>query len=209
MNTDAPTLKPCPPVADSHAKRLRWWVDLEPQWRAAFQYAFLGHASQPSADELENLWQTPVLRFTGPKAPAPNVRFELTNCSGLRGMSNVEILVLTHHRIDSLTELGDLTNLKSLFVNNNAIRSLEAVERFRKLEQLYAQFNQIESLLPVRELTNLREIYVNFNALKTLDGLTRKHGRTLKAFFCLPNEHLSDREVIRAERSLGIRCRSL
>ncbi|GAB3988192.1 hypothetical protein GCM10028807_10310 [Spirosoma daeguense] len=196
-------------MADTHAKRFRWWIELEPQWRAAFQYAFFRHVDQPSAEELENLWQTTVLRFAGPKAPNPNMSFELTNCSGVSGMVNLEILVITNQQLKNLNELTSLVHLKSLFVNNNSIQSLEGIKSLKKLEQLYAQINMIDSIEPVSELHNLREIYVSLNALKNLNGISKKHSKNLKAFFCLPNEYLPDREIIRVERNLGIRCRSI
>lgn len=196
-------------TAATPADRLRWWVQLEPQWRAAFGPAFFGHAYQPTSEELAELWQTPVLRFAGPQAPYPNLNFELTNCSGLAGMSKLETLVITHHRLEAIHEVATMTKLKSLFVNNNTIRSLTGIESLTRLEQLYGQVNQLESLEPIRHLINLRELYVSFNALTTLDGLTRQHARTLKTFFCLPNEHLPERQLIRVERNLGLRCRSL
>lgn len=208
MNTDS-AVKPLPAEADTPAKRLRWWSELEPQWRAAFQYAFFMHGNQPTVDELANLWQTTVLRFAGPKAPYPNMTFELTNCSGLRGMVNLEILVLTNHQVKNVDELADLTNLKSLFINENSIQNLEGIKGLKQLEQLYAHANQIESIEPLQDLLRLREIYVNLNGLKTLAGITRKHSKALKAFFCLPNDKLPDREIIRVERNLGIRCQSL
>ncbi|GAB3707586.1 hypothetical protein GCM10027592_41880 [Spirosoma flavus] len=201
--------KPLPAMADTHSKRIRWWLDLEPQWRAAFQYSFFRHSDHPSAEELENLWQTNILRLVGPKAPNPNMTFELTNCSGIKGMINLEILIVNHHQLTTIDELADLTHLKSLFVNNNAIQDIAVVKKFKKLEQLYAQVNAIESIEPVSELTNLRDLYVSLNALKTLNGITRKHSKTLKSFFCLPNDQLPDKEVIRVERNLGIRCRYL
>lgn len=207
-DTESPA-KSCPAHVDTPAKRLGWWRQLEPQWRAALQLAFLGHTNVPDDEELERLWQTPALRFAGPKAPYPNLNFELTNCSGLAGMCNLEILVLTNHALETINEVADMPDLKSLFVNNNALSSLSGIESLAKLEQLYAQVNRIDSLEPLRHLTNLREVYVSFNALTTLDGLTRKHVRAMKAFFCLPNEHLTDRDVIRVERNLGIRCRSI
>lgn len=210
MSTDTTSLTDQhPPIADTPMRRLRWWADLEPQWRAAFQIAFFCHANPPNSEELEMLWQASVLRLAGPKAPYPNLNFELTNCSGLAGLSNLQILVLTNHRIETIREVSQMSKLKSLFVNNNLIRRLDGIEPLKNLEQVYAQVNRIESLEPIRHLVNLREVYVSLNALTTLDGLTRTHTRALKTFFCLPNEHLPDREVIRVERNLGIRCRSL
>lgn len=209
--TSSPELAvdPCPPVADTHAKRLKWWIELELQWRAAFQMAVLRHTELPTPDELEGLWQTTTLRFAGPEAPHPNLNVELTNCSGLVGMSNLEILIITHHKLEGVNELSTLTNLKSLFLNNNAIRSLAGLEKLTTLEQLYVQVNLIDSLTPIRDLTALRELYVCLNTIRSLEGLTRKHTKRMKAFFCLPNEHLPDRETLRVERNLGIRCRSL
>ena len=210
MNNDvySPTQSP-PAIADRPAGRQTWWLELEPQWQAAFQAVFFGHTNQPTDEELENLWQTPVLRFAGPNAPYSNMRFELTNCSGLQGMNRLETLILTNHQIESIRDLAHLPHLKSLFVNDNAIRSLAGIEGLGQLEQLYAQNNKIDSLEPMRSLTQLREVYAGINALTTLNGLTRKHAHSLKAFFCLPNEHLTDRDIIHAERNLGIRCRSL
>ncbi|GAA4453623.1 hypothetical protein GCM10023189_18960 [Nibrella saemangeumensis] len=208
MNDTPPAQSPLP-VADTPANHQTWWSGLEPQWQAAFQAAFLGHTNPPADEELENLRQTPALRLAGPTAPFPNMRFALTNCSGLTGMSRLETLVLTNHAIESIWELAHLTKLKSLFVSDNAIRSLAGIDGITQLEQLYAQANQIDSLEPIRNLTHLREVYVSGNALTSLKGLTRQHAQTIKAFFCLPNEHLADREIIRVERTLGIRCRSL
>ena len=184
-------------------------MDLEPQWRAAFSLAFFRHMNLPTPDELENLWQTPVLRFAGPKAPYPNLNFELTNCSGLAGMSNLEILVLTHHQLERLDEVADMPQLKSLFVNNNRLQSLHGIEKLTHLEQLYAQVNQLESIEPIRSLVNLREVYVSLNPLKSLDGLTRKHAVAMQRFVCLPNENLPDRVTMPLERKLGIRLRSI
>lgn len=207
--TTTDLLKPAPAHADNPAKRMQWWIRLTPEWRAAFSMAHFGHANHPTDDELTGLWQTPVLRFAGPKAMFPNLSFELTDCSGLTGLTNLEILVLMNHRIQSIGELATLPNLKSLFVNNNALRSLDGVEALPKLEQLYAHSNQLTSLSPLKTLTNLKEVYVNVNALTSLDGLTRQHARSLKKFFCLPNDDLPDREIIRVEQKLGIRCRAV
>ncbi len=199
-------LKPLPVLADTPAKRFRWWASLTPAWRAAFSMAFWGQTAEPTNDDLVRLWQTPVLRFAGPKAPYPNMSFELTDCSGLAGMSNLEILVLTNHRLESLAEVATMPDLKSLFVNNNQLTSLTGVESLNRLEQLYAQVNRIGTLAPVQNLTALAELFVNYNALTTLDGITKAHSNRLKKFVCLPNDDLPDREIIRVEQRLGIRC---
>ncbi|OIN55994.1 leucine-rich repeat domain-containing protein [Arsenicibacter rosenii] len=200
------TIKPCPPIADTFAKRYMWWTNLTPSWRAAFQQVLSIHGSSPSDEELCRIWQAPALRFAGPRAMYPNMNFELTDCSGLAGLTNLDILVVINHRVESIAELSTLTDLKGLFVNNNALTSLAGIESMSQLEQLYAHINKLQSLTPVRKLTRLRELYVSFNALNSLEGLTSSHTKQLKRLVCLPNDELPDREVIRVEQRLGIRC---
>lgn len=209
MQSLAEAPKSCPSTADTPAKRYTWWLSLQPQWRAAFSMVFLNHTNHPTDTELINLWETPALRFVGPKAPYPNMNFELDNCSGLAGMSNLQILVLTNHRIEAIDEVATMPQLKSLFVNNNALKTLNGIEKLTSLEQVYAHINKLETLAPLQILTNLREVYVSFNELTDLNGITKKHTKALKAFYCLPNATLPDREVIRVEQRVGIRCQRL
>jgi len=199
---------PCPSVADTPAKRVLWWTNLEPQWQTAFGLAFLGHLDPPTPDELEALWRTPVLRFAGPHAPYPNLQIELTNCSGLVGMRQLETLVLTDHLLESVAELAGLQRLTALFLNNNCIRDLSGMESLTGLTQLHLQQNPITSLEPLRELHQLRELNVSRTELTSLAGITLAHETALRRFYCLPNEQLSDRAIMQFERELGIRCRT-
>ncbi len=184
-----------------------WWKQLEPQWKQAFGLIATGHQNEPTDAELEKIFDIPAIRLAGPTAPFPNTQFELTNLSGLRCLSNVSILIITHHKIEEIEVLSHLTNLKSLFLFNNNIKSLHGIEELVQLEQLYVQCNQITSIKPIEQLINLKEFYVNDNRIETLDGLTEKHSDKLTMFMCWPNEQLRQKEIIRAEQELGIICR--
>ncbi|HEY5406477.1 MAG TPA: leucine-rich repeat domain-containing protein [Ginsengibacter sp.] len=184
-----------------------WWNELESQWRKAFGISVLGHQNEPNLVDLENIFSTPTIRLAGPTAPFPNMHFELTNLSGLQYLSNLSIAVITHHKIEEIEVLSHLTNLKSLFLFNNNIKSLHGIEGLIELEQLYVQCNQITSIKPIEQLINLKEFYINDNRIETLDGLTEKHSDKLTMFMCRPNEQLKQKEIIRAERELGIICR--
>jgi len=186
-----------------------WWIQLEPQWKQAFGEAFFNHQDAPSADELSKLYSTRALRFAGPSAPYPNMKFELSNLSGVASLPNLEILVVTHHIIETITEISTLSSIKSLFLFNNRISSIEPLAELTILEQLYVQSNKIESILPVQKLINLKELYINDNSISSLEGLTEEHADHLIYFFCKPNEGLKQKEMIRIERELGIKCRSL
>ena len=111
------------------------------------------------------------------------------------------------HKIIHIEILRNLLRLKSLFLFNNCITSLKGIEALTQLEQLYVQCNQIASVKPIEQLVNLTEFYINYNYIVSLDGLTEKHSDKLLKFVCLPNEQLKQKEIIRAERELGIICR--
>jgi len=185
------------------------WNGLEQQWKDALGITALGHLNPPSDTELRQLFSSKVLRMAGPRAPYPNMSFELTNLSGLPYFKDLEILVVTHHQIRNVQPLQALTKLKSLFLFNNEIESLEGIEELTDLEQLYVQSNKISSLKPLQKLTRLKEVYVNNNLIASLEGLTEAHADTLEVFFCKPNDALKQKEIIHAENQLGIKCRSI
>lgn len=186
-----------------------WWHNLSSEWQQAFAEVFFGHKAEPTDNELVQLFACEVLRFAGPKAPYPNMSFELSNLSGLACLTNLQVLVATHHSLQTLAELAPLTNLKSLFLYNNQISSLKGIESLTSLEQLYVQFNNIESLEPLQNLTNVKELFVHDNRLHSLQGLTETHADQLERFYCKPNDQLKQKELLRIEHTLGIRCQSL
>lgn len=186
-----------------------WWQSLAPAWKQAFAETFFKHNNEPAPAELAQLYECRALRFAGPTASYPNMSLELEDCSGLKQLCQLEILVIIHHKIRHLADLSGMENLKSLFINHNRVEALDGIEQLTGLTQLYVQHNRIRSLLPVRQLVHLRECYVHDNELQSLEGLTEAHAETLEHFFCKPNPALKQKEMLRIERELGIRCRSL
>ncbi|HRI61450.1 MAG TPA: leucine-rich repeat domain-containing protein [Saprospiraceae bacterium] len=187
---------------------MSWWNDLPPYWKTAFNEAVLGKGAGyvPDEADLQKIHLSPALRFAGPRAPYPNMRVELPNLAGLEGLKNVEILVVTHHQIGDLRGLEQLTRLKSLFLFNNRITRLNGVEKMTRLEELFFQHNEVGSLEPLRGLTSLKKVYCSNNKLTSFEGITAAHSTSLKDFYCLPNDDLAQKEIIRLENRLGIRC---
>jgi hypothetical protein len=194
-----------PSTATLSARR-KWWISLESQWQLAFQSSVLIHTDTPTDHELDNMMSLTTFTCVGPTAQYPNVNFELTNLSGLKHLSELETLVLTHHKLTDVTGLEGLKYLKNVFLSNNEITSLRGIENLKKLEQLNVQNNKIESLLPVKLLTQLKELYVNFNVLNSFEGVTLAHSKCLKMFHCLPCEHMSFKDIIFFEQAMGVRC---
>ena len=186
-----------------------WWQQLTPLWKQAFSVTVFHHNHEPAPQELAQLYEAPALRFAGPTASYPNMEFELTDLSGVAALTQLETLVVMHHRLESVRELKSLTKLRHLFLMNNSIQSLDGIEELTRLEQLYVQCNQIPSMHQVTKLTNLRELYIHDNLISSLNGLTEAHSDKLETFFCKPNDALHQRDILRTEMELGIRCRKL
>jgi hypothetical protein len=188
---------------------LAWWNGLSQQWKQAFAETCFHHSHAPTPTELAQLASAPALRFAGPRAPFPNMSFELTDLSGVKALTELEILVVIFHQLETITEVKHLPKLKSLFLYNNRLSNLQGIEDLTDLEQLYVQGNQLESIEPVEKLVNLKEFYINDNNIASLAGLTEEHADKLELFFCKPNANLKQKEILRVERDLGIRCRGL
>ena len=186
-----------------------WWRQLSQPWKNAFAEVFFNHSNEPTSEELAHLFTSPALRFAGPEAPHANMSFTLVDLSGIKDLVNLQVLVVIYHELETIDALAPLKNLKAVFLHNNRIKSLRGIESHFGLEQLYLQFNEIESIREVEKLTSLRELYIHDNRVSLLDGLSEVHSDHLKRLVCLPNEGLKQKEIIRVERELFIRCHGL
>ena len=197
-----------PPTAAEVDQYQRWWFTLSAPWKKAFNEAYFQRSSEEMLpdDVLHGIWNAPALRFAGPTALHPNMSFELEDLSGIAGFTKITILVVAHQAIASLDPIAHWLHLESLFVFNNRIKDLDAVARMSNLKEFYFQNNPVESLKPLEHLTNLQTIYCNYTQVSSLEGIGEQHADTLRNFVCLPNDNLRDREVMRFEREVGIRC---
>lgn len=188
----------------------KWWDTLEEQWKKAFNEGFFQSGpvvDQPAPDALQALHSSPAIRLAGPTATYPNMSFELTNLSGLAELKQLETLVVINHNITSPKELKDLRGVKALFLYYNELTDLEGISQMTDLETLYVQGNHLKSIKEVENFLQLKEFYCNYNQLESLDGLVEAHSKSLTGLYCLPNDELPQKEVIRVQNELGILCR--
>lgn len=191
-------------------EKINWWLGLEPQWQKAINQVMLRKGEitdTPDEEGFNTIFEHKYLRFAGPKAPYPSVSFELTNLSGLAAFEEAEMISVNHHQIASIREIAHLKHLKSIFLDNNCLTSLDGIENYPELEELHVHTNQIESLKPIEGLAKLKVLYCYSNQLTSFDGLTEDHGDTLRFFVCLPSEGVKQKEIIRVENTLGIKCK--
>lgn len=186
-----------------------WWNGLSDAWKQAFNEVALRRSStEPLGDEmLLTVYNSANHRFAGPRAPYPNMSFELDDMSGLVGLPSTEIVVVTFQNLSNIREAASLKNLRSLFVYNNHISSLEGIEGVTGLQELYCNVNEITSLKPLEKLTQLHTVYCNYNQITNLEGIGEQHADTLENFYCMPNPNLKESVAMRFEREVGIRCK--
>ncbi len=193
-------------------EKINWWQGLEPQWQKAINQVMLRKGEitdTPDEEGFNTIFEHKFLRFAGPKAPYPSVSFELTNLSGLAAFDEAEMISVTYHQIASLKEITHLKHLKNVFLDNNCLTSLEGVENLSGMEELHVHVNQIESIKPIESLTKLKAFYCGSNKLTSFDGLTEDHSDNLRFFVCMPNEDIKQKEILRVENTLGIKCRGI
>lgn len=205
-----PTLPLIQKVADfdTTEKRQQWWQTLEPQWHHAFNIAILQKPKNhlPTDKELTYILTAPVARFVGPKGMHPSIDFELTNLSGIRHLTDLTTLVVSHNALTDLKGIEHLTKLEYLFVNSNKLTNLQPIHYLPQLKTLYCNVNQIADIYPLKNLTNLETLYCCYNQLQTLQGIMPQHVNQLKELVCLPNDKLADKEIMRIEQ-MGIICK--
>ncbi len=196
------------PVAQL-AKANFWWSNLTDAWKQAFNEVALRRSSTESlGDEmLLTVFTASNHRFAGPNAPYPNMTFELTDMSGLVGLPNPVVVVVTFHQLSHIREVANMSSLRSLFVFGNQITSLEGIENCTELIDLYFMENKVESLLPLKDLIHLKNLYCTNNLISDLTGIGIQHQDTLENFFCQPNPNLKNSTAFAFEQETNIRCR--
>lgn len=205
---------PLTPIAnaddfDTPEKRVAWWNNLEEQWQKAFNASFLQNGEItdcPNDEELRDIFSTPTFRAVGPRGMYPSISFELTNASGVKHLTNLKYLFITHCALTNLEGIQNLSQVETLYVNSNKLTDISKVYYLTKLYKLFVNANQLTSILPVKTL-KLETLYCNYNRLLNLYGITNIHQDCLKELFCLPNDEIKLPEIKRVEDGLGIKCR--
>ena len=187
--------------------RKAWWNELEPQWKKAHNMAILQQqpTHQPSDDELLSILNVSAVRYVGPSGTHPNLNFTLTNLSGLKHLTDLSIVIATHHHLTGLEGIEHLRKLEKLFVNNNRLKEIKTIGYLSQVTELYCQSNELKNLCPVDTLHSLKVLYCCDNELRSFKGITSAHAKNLTQFVGLPNDRVSNTEVRRLELA-GIRC---
>lgn len=109
----------------------------------------------------------------------------LTSLEGLENCKALEYLNISNSfRIDAdnnetgitdITPLAGLTALKTLYMRNGMVASLEPLSDLKELEYIDATYNALRHLPNMSRMTGLTTLIVRFNNLLDLDGLAMQY----------------------------------
>ena len=111
-------------------------------------------------------------------ADADRSRAVLDNCvaaqmqkKGLQYRSELKYLLCQGSGITDLLSIVDLVNLEELYLQDNALQTLESLGHFSSLHILSVANNKLVSLAGIEHLPNLVELQGNSNKIQHLDGI--------------------------------------
>lgn len=79
-------------------------------------------------------------------------------------------LELSHQRLESMSGLPEMPQLRELILNDNAIATLEPPAGCPRLERLWLFSNRVERLAGLDRLASLRELWLQDNCVRRLRG---------------------------------------
>ncbi len=100
----------------------------------------------------------------------------MTDVKALSGLTNLEELWLDksnmNEKIEDITHLADLVNIKELMLGKNAPSDIKAVSRMSELRKIDITSNKnIKDLSPLEGKSNLREVYAGDNDISDISVL--------------------------------------
>lgn len=103
-------------------------------------------------------------------------RNDLDDISFLKHFTNLETLRMNSNNIFNIEAIGELKNLREVFMWNNFIQSIEPLRKCRKLELVNCEINNIDDISPIN---HVEFVYASHNRIKDLSKVYMK-GRTVK-----------------------------
>lgn len=93
----------------------------------------------------------------------------------LQGLTNLESLFAEDNRINNLSGLVHTPKLKVLRLSNNNLKALSFIRGLNKLESLYIDNNQIKTLLPLTHLKELNKLKADYNQIEDIHYIRDLH----------------------------------
>ncbi len=99
-------------------------------------------------------------------------RGSIRDLTGVEMFTNLVLLDCAHEQLSWLPDLSALTELGTIYANDNYLATLPSMDALSKLHVLNCNWNQIEELPPLTGLTSLSFLYLGDNQLQQMPDLT-------------------------------------
>lgn len=91
----------------------------------------------------------------------------------LRGLANLQKLLLIHNAVSGIEPLSGLTRLQTLHLDYNRISSLEPLKACTEMRELSFAGNLAEDLGPLASMENLQSLDCSFNPILSADPIVK------------------------------------
>lgn len=95
----------------------------------------------------------------------------LSTAATLQPLTKLEYLDLGSNTLRNLTPLSGMSELRELYLDNNAVTDLSAVSDLKKLTVLDISYNSVKSFAPLQGTTSLEVIRASHNQLTSVSEL--------------------------------------
>ncbi|MCP5053096.1 MAG: hypothetical protein GY940_38370 [bacterium] len=96
---------------------------------------------------------------------------QLTDISGLQGLSSLTTLYLYNNLFSDISPLKELHNLTTLDLSVNRLNDVTPLQGLRNLKTLDLSVNQLTNIEGLQGLSNLTELNLNSNRLNDIEPL--------------------------------------
>jgi hypothetical protein len=143
-------------VVFESAALLRWWTNLQPEWKKVFNlYRKLDNV--PGSEQLHHLITIDSLDISG--------RMAITSLDPVSILTRLSVMLCPNTSIISLDPLKDLHELTQINANNTKITSVQPLAKLTNLTILSIDHTTVNDISPLNTLKNLTLIYADNTGL--------------------------------------------
>jgi Leucine-rich repeat (LRR) protein len=98
---------------------------------------------------------------------------QISQIKGLENLENLVILNLRNNKISEIEGLENLRNLKRLDLSNNEIYEIKGLDNLSKLEFLDLSYNKISEIKGLSNLKKLEHLYLGINEILQIENFKK------------------------------------
>jgi Leucine-rich repeat (LRR) protein len=122
-------------------------------------------------DNLQRCVESTGAEFTGQVQALECGGKNISHLGGIESLRELNTLILSHNDLSDISELTDMHQLVTLFIDNNQIHELSSIEALTQLHQLSIHDNQLTSVDELKDMQKLVKLYADNNMISDFTAL--------------------------------------